>query len=335
MKITTTTTLKFIFIITIIFVLLQYNIVNIPNLSVFSEQISKVFFICFLITINITLGAYKWWLLLITFKYNISYRISYLLYSVGVFFNSIMPGGFGGDVIKGTYLFKYIQEDYRTQSILTIIVDRIVGMHALITLCLLSGLYISKNTAVDKQFSNIIDILSLITLLMLILLGLVILNAHNIKIFIEKKTKIKIKKVKKITIKILNALEKYREKKSSLLVCWIISLVNHCVFIYGFLIMSKILNILFINLDTITFITSASLLANYIPLTPGGIGIGEGTFNYLFVSLLSQDHILSNIAFGSIFFLTYRVIFTLVSILLGGLSFIILKKPYYEIRNKE
>ena len=128
-------------------------------------------------------------------------------------------------------------------------------------------------------------------------------------------------------------IEKYREKKFSLLICWIISLVNHCVFIYGFLIMSKVLNILFINLDTITFITSASLLANYIPLTPGGIGIGEGTFNYLFISLLAQDHILSNIAFGSIFFLTYRIIFTLVSILLGGLSFMMLRKPNYEIRN--
>jgi len=332
MKITITI-LKLVLFIIIIFFLLQYNIVDIPNLSVFTDQISNVIFIFILISINIILGAYKWWLLLLTFQYNISYKISYLLYSVGVFFNSIMPGGFGGDIIKGTYLFKYIQEDYRTQSILTIIVDRIIGMHALIPLCLFSGIYISSQLVVDEQLSYIIDILTAITFLMLIFLGAIIFNAHYIKNLFENRIKIKIKKLQNIIIKILNALEKYKEKKNSILLCWLLSLINHCVLIYCFLIMAKILNILFINFDIISFITSASLLANYIPLTPGGIGIGEGTFNYLFILILEQNHTLNNIAYGSIFFLTYRVIFTMASILLGGISFIMLKKPDYKIKN--
>ncbi len=325
--------LKILLFIAIIFALFQYNIVEIPDYNYFQGNTSSIFLILFLISANIILGAYKWWLLLKTFRYNISYKICYLLYSVGVFFNSIMPGGFGGDIIKGTYLYKYIQPDFRTQSILTIIVDRVVGMHALFTICLLSGIFVSRNFIVENQVNNILNLLIIIIFLMLIILGVIIFNANNLKKLIEKKINNKSSRFKDIITKLLNALARYKEKKKSLLVCWVISIANHLLLIFCFYIMAQILNIFILNLNAITFISSSSLLANYIPITPGGIGVGEGTFNYLFISLLENNTVLDNVAFGSIFFITYRVIFTLTSILLGGISFIMLKKPNYTIKN--
>ena len=323
--------LKILLFIAIIIALTQFNIIEIPSLSVFSGQTSNIFIIVFLISVNIILGSFKWWLLLKTFKYNISYKICYLLYSIGVFFNTIMPGGFGGDIIKGTYLYKYIQTDYRTQSILTIIVDRIVGMHALFTICLFSGISVSRNIMIENPVNNILNLLIVITFLILIILGIVIFKANNLKELIEKRKNIKSSRFKDTIIKLLVALTRYKEKKGTLLICWMISITNHLVLIFCFYIMAHILNIFILNLNAITFISSSSLLANFIPITPGGIGVGEGTFNYLFISLLENNTVLDNVAFGSIFFITYRIIFTLTSILLAGISFIMLKKPNYKI----
>ena len=72
------------------------------------------------------------------------------------------------------------------------------------------------------------------------------------------------------------------------------------------------------------------MVTNVLPVTPGGIGIGESTFNYLSKFIYDK----SEIAFGSIFFVTIRVLFNLVC-LIGAISFILVKEPsssYKRIR---
>ncbi len=64
-------------------------------------------------------------------------------------------------------------------------------------------------------------------------------------------------------------------------------------------------------------------MINIIPLTPGGIGLGEGAFNFLLLNISQYEE---DLAYGSIFFITYRVLFTIVS-LTGAYSFVMLKKP--------
>ena len=102
------TLIKFILFVIIIFVLIHYKFIEIPSLDVFSKSYSEIIIICLLIFINLVINSYKWWLLLISFRYNISFSITYLIYSVGIFLNNIMPGGIGGDIVKGTYLLNLL-----------------------------------------------------------------------------------------------------------------------------------------------------------------------------------------------------------------------------------
>ena len=66
--------------------------------------------------------------------------------------------------------------------------------------------------------------------------------------------------------------------------------------------MVRVLSVEFENFEIITFVTSSSIIANSIPITPGGIGIGEGTFDFLFSSIANNIGILSSIAYGKYFF---------------------------------
>ena len=328
------TLIKFILFVIIIFVLIHYKFIEIPSIEIFSKSYTDIIIICFLIFINIVINSYKWWLLLISFRYNISFSITYLIYSVGIFFNNIMPGGIGGDIVKGTYLFKFIKANQRTKSLLTIITDRIIGLHSLISISLASGIYLLNTNILSEELTYIINSLLAITFVILLFIGSTVFYANNVKKFVYNNLNAKInklKKIKEIIIKILSALEEYNDKKLLILKCWLIAITNHMIFIYCFLIMARILSVEFENFEIITFVTSSSIIANSIPITPGGIGVGEGTFDFLFSSIADNTGIISNIAYGSIFFLTFRVIYVITSLIIGGLSFIILKKPLNKI----
>lgn len=58
------------------------------------------------------------------------------LHMIGVFFNSLIPGGTGGDLIKGFYLFREHDEKNRALALTTIAMDRFVGLYALLSVAM-------------------------------------------------------------------------------------------------------------------------------------------------------------------------------------------------------
>jgi len=63
------------------------------------------------------------------------------LYMVGAFFNTFMPGMTGGDVIKAYYAAR--DSSRRAATVISILVDRTVGMIALVLLALIASLVIN------------------------------------------------------------------------------------------------------------------------------------------------------------------------------------------------
>lgn len=58
------------------------------------------------------------------------------LHMIGIFFNSLIPGGTGGDLIKGFYLFREHDEKNRALALTTIAMDRFVGLYALLSVAM-------------------------------------------------------------------------------------------------------------------------------------------------------------------------------------------------------
>jgi len=74
----------------------------------------------------------RWHMLLEAMDIHISQGRSFVLNMVGCFYNSFMPGSTGGDVIKAYYASKHTP--HKVRAILSVLVDRIVGLLALIVL---------------------------------------------------------------------------------------------------------------------------------------------------------------------------------------------------------
>jgi uncharacterized membrane protein YbhN (UPF0104 family) len=243
-----------------------------------------------------------------------------------------MPGGTGGDIIKGVYLYKFVAESQRTGALFTIIIDRIIGLHALTIIALSSYFLLIKKISFELNFALIFVIF--IAIFSMPIFFYVIMSIEKfLKYIIIKNFKIDIIiKLEDIFSRLVIAFDNYKDKKLYLSSCWIISVVNHLLTLSCFYIVTIILEINMLDIFEVIYVGSFSLMANFIPLTPGGIGIGEGAFNYFAESLQGND--LSNIAYGSIFFLAFRVLFTLVT-LTGVISYILLDKPSLKYNNKD
>ncbi|MDB5296726.1 MAG: hypothetical protein JWO31_2709 [Phycisphaerales bacterium] len=76
--------------------------------------------------------SYRWYALLNAQDIRLSLGRTFVLNMVGAFYNSFMPGSTGGDVAKAYYASKHTE--HRTRAVLTVLVDRIIGLLALLVL---------------------------------------------------------------------------------------------------------------------------------------------------------------------------------------------------------
>ena len=66
----------------------------------------KLLILILIIFLTVIIGAYRWYLILKVFKFDISlYKVFKITY-IGNFFNNLLLGGYGGDVLRVHYICK-------------------------------------------------------------------------------------------------------------------------------------------------------------------------------------------------------------------------------------
>lgn len=92
-----------------------------------------VAFFLYLVPLQV-LAWLRWHLLLRAAKVRITWRTSARLHLTGIFFNGFLPGGTGGDLVKGWYLLRGRSRAEGAAALGTLVVDRITGLFGLIAL---------------------------------------------------------------------------------------------------------------------------------------------------------------------------------------------------------
>ncbi|MDY7042108.1 MAG: lysylphosphatidylglycerol synthase transmembrane domain-containing protein [Chloroflexota bacterium] len=84
---------------------------------------------------GLVIRAYRWYVLLSALGVSVAYARLVVLYFVGFFFNTFLPSGFGGDVVK---MFELSQQSRRgAESVSAVLADRVVGLLASCLLALI------------------------------------------------------------------------------------------------------------------------------------------------------------------------------------------------------
>lgn len=89
---------------------------------------------CLLFLLGIVIRAFRWRALLHGLGATPPLKVLLKLYLVGNFFNTVLPSGFGGDVVR---VVELAQQNRQSAAVGTVIVDRLTGILSLMALGLL------------------------------------------------------------------------------------------------------------------------------------------------------------------------------------------------------
>ena len=263
------------------------------NFDIFNELIVNLkinIFLIFLIFITFLLGAFRWSLILKSSNIKNSFIENFKIYYICSFFNNFLFGNLGGDFLKIYYVSKLTNSN-KTKNSLSILIDRLFGF---IGLFLLGGtsfiiILINKN-----EYNYVLYFFGTILISLFIFFYL-------------------FKLLRKISL--LDNLIKYFNLRQNLFFwCVLISVIIFFTVHSIIFFISSFIFSFHISLNYIFFANFISVLMSAIPLTPGGIGLGE--IGFIFINNHIFDLYLNNLANIIVYFRILVFISSLPAIIL-------------------
>lgn len=86
---------------------------------------------------GVMLAFVRWWLLVRAVDLPLALRHAFRLGWIGMFFNLVIPGAVGGDVVKAAYLVR--DQDRKARAVASIVIDRLIGLLGLFLLAAIAG----------------------------------------------------------------------------------------------------------------------------------------------------------------------------------------------------
>ncbi len=260
----------------------------------------------------------RWWRLLAVVGCHTSWFNALRLTYIGFCFNLVMPGMTGGDVIKGVIAAKE-NPGRRADAVVSVIVDRVIGLLALAMLALV----------VIPLAGSGFDVLTRPLLLLLggCLLGVFVYASRPLR---------KILRLNALADRLpmadkLRSLDRaallYLEHPVEVLIAMILSVANHLIVCLGVYSLARAVGVDSAKAGALDFIvlTCVANLISAVPLAPGGWGVGEFAYKWLFEKIHLPG------ALGVAVSVIFRLL-TLVGLGLIGGVFLLLPGTRAEVR---
>ncbi len=74
----------------------------------------------------------RWFVLVRSVGLPVTALMCFKLHMIGIFFNSLIPGGTGGDLIKGYYIYRDHEDEHKALALTSIAMDRLIGLYGLL-----------------------------------------------------------------------------------------------------------------------------------------------------------------------------------------------------------
>ena len=241
----------------------------------------------FLVAVSLVIGAiallsFRLILLLGPYGLVISFKRAFGLSMMGALFGAVLPGLVGGDVIKAAYLFRDAV-GLRSRVVATVVIDRIVGLYALFLLSTVASIaaWITNSFPGSPQVLLVGPCMTLVaTVGGLLVFSLTIFDVPVLRQFVCRMPE----KIQNL----MAALVQYWNYPMYLLAAIGISMLSHAMIVGTFILAAILLR------DTLPLyahfvVDPMAMTLNVVPLTPGGLGVTEGAFSYLFAMMGSLN----------------------------------------------
>jgi uncharacterized protein (TIRG00374 family) len=232
--------------------------------------------------IQVAIISWRWNLLNGALGFGIQYREAFSLSMIGLLFTVVIPGSVGGDVIKAYYVGTRVP-NRRAHALTTILMDRYLGLLSLLTLGALGVCWNYRLILANKVMTT------LATFVVLAFVGGCISLTAAV-FFSAQVTGLLRRFERRIpffhhAVRSCEALEEFRAKPGVLAIGVLMSLPSHLIACMGMRIAMGMIGSADMPLERFLLIVPLGLISTVVPLSPGGVGIGQAAFYGLCESL--------------------------------------------------
>jgi uncharacterized membrane protein YbhN (UPF0104 family) len=256
---------------------------------------------------NMLLQYMRWWRLLRTQQVNMSIGRALQLSWIAEFFSVILPGAAGGELVRGYYVVRDAPGS-KVAGVSTLLVDRALGLYALLWLGTVSLPFLGGGW---RHLPPAILQMEILVLVLLVgtsglLLGLWFRPICNLALHLVPR---------RFRPPIEETLNAYHVRGRDLLICFGLSLLANLMLMVGFLAAARVLGSPCLW-QQVFFVGPLAIIANTLPISPGGVGAAETTASLLFAQF--------GVTTGAMIALTARAWQVLLR-LPGGLMYVVLR----------
>ncbi len=258
----------------------------------------------------------RWWRLLRAIGLATTWFGVFRLNFLGMFFNAVVPGLTGGDLVKAVIVARE-SPGRRTDAVVSVMVDRLIGVVALASIA----------AAVIFLVEGFEDLrLPVLLFLSIAIVGALVYTSRRLRRLVRFDAFIaKLPLGDKFKL-LDDAVLLYKQHQAEVVVAVLISLANHMVYVTGVWLLGLACGVTLTEVPWQKYLVIMPIanIVTALPLTPGGLGVGEALYVWLFEKIGASPSL------GVAVSLTFRLTQMLLG-LLGGV-FLLLPGARSEIR---
>jgi uncharacterized protein (TIRG00374 family) len=227
------------------------------------------------VLVNMLLQAVRWWWLLNVQNLRLSVAQVIQLSWIGQFFSTVLPGAAGGDLVRVYYVIGKTSQA-KLAGISTVVMDRVLGFYSLLCLGMVPLIAIAM---LRDKWSLPITYMMLWTsfafVVATVLLGFIWLqrSRHFIGRLLPTR----------FAASLATTLDAYRPFRKDLGVCFGFSVLANTSLMVAFVAASQTLTTPLAWWE-VALVCPVVIIANSLPLSPGGFGVAESAASLLFAN---------------------------------------------------
>lgn len=261
----------------------------VPGFLTYLQNLDPLWFglgaACYLVVVLV--AAARWWWLLRVNRLDVSLGEAVRYTWIGVFFNNVVPGQTGGDIVKALYIVKRCPTG-RVEALMSVIVDRILGLGSLALLGAIVVLF-------DLERFGLLAVAIWAVLLAVVGVGVFAFSRRLRRaIRLDHMLRRLPGRVAGPLMKVDRAIFFYRDHQRGVLLWMVVGVVTHGFTVLSFYLMGQALGIGVPALEYFALIP-VILMVSAVPIAPNGWGIGEALFGTLFAKFASV-HLVGEVA---------------------------------------
>lgn len=275
-----------------------------------------------LTALGTALASYRWSTLLALQQVKVSQWDAFRLTMIGIFFNLFGFGGVGGDVFK-MYYVQAQAGNRREEAILSILVDRIIGLLGLFVVALLTLPFVwAELRTADPKVQSMVGFVVLISVVggggVVLVLSRDYWLPESLKEAIKKAARKFPAKLVGLFVRLIRSVDLYRSHIPTVLRALALSAVMHSLATLNVMCIGKSFHIEGLAARHYFLAVQVANTISAVPITPGGLGSRDLVIQQLF-KFAGADPRANLIPFG----LSMMLVFWSV---IGGIFFIFAKR---------